>query len=50
MKKIIAAVLATVLVTGAVAPAFAESYLQNCVFKDKSLCVVEALGSSSAEN
>lgn len=43
MKKLIAAALATLLVTGAVAPAFAYTQTANCVFKDKAMCEVRSL-------
>ena len=31
------------------APAMAQNYMQNCPFKDNSLCVVESLSQNSGE-
>lgn len=45
MKKIIALVFATAMVAGAAAPTFAASTsdVNDCVFKDKTLCITESL-------
>lgn len=32
------------------APVMAQNYMQNCPFKDNSLCVVESLSQSSGES
>jgi len=40
MKKIIALVVASVMIAGAAAPTFAAD---NCAFKDATLCKTESL-------
>ncbi|SFV30380.1 hypothetical protein SAMN05216456_1000 [Devosia crocina] len=44
MKKILALVLASVMVAGAAAPSFAA---ETCAFKDVNLCTSESLVSYS---
>lgn len=43
MKKILALALASLMVAGVATPSFAATSGDNCVFKDKSLCVTESL-------
>jgi hypothetical protein len=47
MKKLVSALVALALLAGAAAPAFAQSEIQNCAFKDKSLCVNTLLGETN---
>jgi len=43
VKKIIALVVASVMVAGVATPSFAQTSGDNCVFKDKTLCKTESL-------
>jgi len=48
MKKFLAIVLAAVAVAGLAVPSFAAD-ADNCVFKDKSLCVTESLSPTTGD-
>lgn len=52
MKAIFATLFATLLVSATAAPSFAASTsdVNNCVFKDSSLCVTESLSPTTGDD
>lgn len=48
MKKILALVVASVMVAGVATPSFAAN-ADHCAFKDKSLCVTESLSPTTGD-